>query len=75
MKDAGSLAAVTDVLPPPRDGRSIRWRLGALVVGGLFGCAAVGLYLRPEYLSYLVAAGLALVALTVIASAILAKGR
>ena len=66
---------MSDVLPPPADGRSIPWRLGALLTGLLFGAAAVGLWRRPEYLSYVVAAGLGLVALIAVASAIFAKGR
>lgn len=65
---------MTDAPPPPPDGRSIRWRLGALLAGGILGCAAVGLYLRPQYLAYFVAAGLAIVALLCIASAFFAKG-
>ena len=49
--------------------------MGAFGVGGLFGGAAVGLCLRPEFLSYVVAAGLAIVALLCVAGALFAKGR
>ena len=66
---------MSDAPPPPADGRSIGWRLGVLLTGLVFGAAAVGLWLRPEYLSYVVAAGLASVALIAVASAIFAKGR
>ncbi len=66
---------MTDAPPPVRDGRSLRWRLGTLLAGLVFGAAAVGLYVRPEFLSYVVAAGLAIVALLCIASALLARGR
>ena len=66
---------MSDVPPSPADGRSIRWRIGVLLAGVLFAGAAVGLWLRPEYLSYAVAAGLASVALIAVASAIFAKGR
>lgn len=66
---------MSDVPPPPADGRSIRWRLGALLTGLAFGAAAVGLWFHPEYLSYAVAAGFASVAMLAVASAIFAKGR
>jgi hypothetical protein len=64
---------VTPALRP--DGRSFRWRLGALAVGAVFGGGAFALWVRPERLASAVAAGLALVALVCIASALFAKGR
>jgi len=66
---------VTDAPPPVRDGRSRRWRLGALGLGALLGGAGFALVRKPEILAYGVAGILGCLALLCVVSALAARGR
>lgn len=60
---------------PVRDGRSLRWRLGALALGVLLCGAGAALVWRPEWLAYAVAGVLAGFGLLCVVSALAARGR
>ena len=66
---------MADTPAPAPDGRSLRWRLGALGLGALFAAAGVALVYRPALLAYGVAGILGGLALLCVVSAVAARGR